>query len=135
SSKEIILGSHTDGTNSMEDNGPAAILALASCLPKEGLPRTVRIILSGGHFAASLGLNTYALAHAADLEANALAAIEIEHLGALEWTEVSPGVMALTGAPELQLLTTWQRKPLVAASEAFAMQFPRSVVGTPPVIG
>lgn len=135
SSKEIILGSHTDGPNSIEDNGPAAILALASCLQKEKLPRTIRIVLSGGHFAASLGLNTYALTHAVDLEANALAAIEIEHLGALEWTEVSPGIMGLTGEPELQVLTTWESKPLIATSKAFAMQFPRSVVGTPPLIG
>jgi hypothetical protein len=37
-----------------------------------------------------------ALEHAADLEAHALAAIEIEHLGALEWDEVSPGIMGLT---------------------------------------
>jgi hypothetical protein len=30
SAEEILLGSHTDGPNSIEDNGPAAILALAS---------------------------------------------------------------------------------------------------------
>lgn len=135
SEKEIVLGSHTDGPNSIEDNGPAAILALASCLPKEKLPRTVRLVLSGGHFVASLGLNTYALTHAVDLQAHALAAVEIEHLGALEWTEVSPGVMGLTGEPELQVLTTWPLKPLVATSKDFAAQFPRSIVGTPPLIG
>jgi hypothetical protein len=135
STEEIVVGSHTDGPNSIEDNGPAAILALASCLPREPLPRTVRIVLSGGHFVASLGLNEYAVTHAADLQALALASIEIEHLGALEWTEVSPGVMGLTGQPELQVLTTWTNPPLVAASQAFAARFPRSVVGTPPLFG
>jgi hypothetical protein len=135
STEEIVIGSHTDGPNSIEDNGPAAILALASCLQHEPLPRTVRFILSGGHFVASLGLNQYSLAHAADLQANALLSIEIEHLGALEWAEVSPGVMGLTGQRELQVLTTWTNPPLVAASKAFAAQFPRSVVGTPPLFG
>ena len=135
SPEEILLGSHTDGPNSIEDNGPAAILALASCLQQQPLPRTVRIVLSGGHFVASIGLDTYTLAHAADLKANALAAVEIEHLGALEWTEVTPGVMALTGQPELQVLTTWVNPPLVTASEAFAAGFPRSIVGTPPLFG
>ncbi len=134
SSEEILLGSHTDGTNSMEDNGPAAILALASCLPSER-PRSVRIVLSGGHFVGSKGLQTYVAEHTADLTANALAVIEIEHLGAREWTEVSPGVMGLTGLPEVQVLTTWPNQPLVAAAEAFAEQFPRSIVGGPPVLG
>ena len=132
---EILLGSHTDGTNSMEDNGPAAILALASCLGASDRPRTVRIVLSGGHFVGSRGLQTYVAEHTADLTANALAAIEIEHLGAREWTEVSPGVMGLTGLPEVQILTTWPNQPLVDASKAFAEQFPRSIVGGPPVLG
>jgi hypothetical protein len=135
STEEILLSSHTDGTNSMEDNGPAAILALASCLPPSQRPRTVRIVLSGGHFVGSRGLQTYAAEHVADLTANALAVIEIEHLGAREWTEVSPGVMGLTGLPEVQILTTWPNQPLVDAGKAFAAQFPRSVVGGPPVLG
>ena len=134
SSEEILLGSHTDGTNSMEDNGPAAILALASCLPSKR-PRTVRIVLSGGHFVGSRGLQTYVAEHTADLTANALAAIEIEHLGAREWAEVSPGVMGLTGQPEVQVLTTWPNQPLVDVSKAFAGLFPRSIVGGPPVLG
>jgi hypothetical protein len=134
SPEEILLGSHTDGPNSMEDNGPAAILALASCLPSRG-PRTLRIVLSGGHFVGSRGLQTYEAEHVADLTSNALAVIEIEHLGAREWTEVSPGVMGLTGLPEVQILTTWPNQPLVDASKAFAAGFPRSIVGGPPVLG
>jgi hypothetical protein len=134
SSQELILGSHTDGTNSMEDNGPAAILALASCMPAKR-PRTVRIVLSGGHFVGSKGLQTYVAAHTADLTADALAVIEIEHLGAREWTEVSPGVMGLTGLPEVQVVTTWPNAPLVAAGKAFGQQFPRTVVGGPPLLG
>jgi hypothetical protein len=95
----------------------------------------VRIVLSGGHFVGSRGLQTYEAEHVADLTANALAVIEIEHLGAREWTEVSPGVMGLTGLPEVQILTTWPNQPLVDASKAFAAQFPRSIVGGPPLLG
>ena len=135
SPEEILLGSHTDGTNSMEDNGPAAILALTSCLQGSKRPRTVRVVLSGGHFVGSRGLQTYVAAHTTDLTANALAVIEIEHLGAREWTEVSPGTMGLTGLPEVQILTTWSNAPLVDASKAFAAQFPRSIVGGPPLLG
>jgi len=134
STQELILGSHTDGTNSMEDNGPAAILALASCMPAKR-PRTVRIVLSGGHFVGSKGLQSYVAAHTADLTASALAVVEIEHLGAREWTEVSPGVMGLTGLPEVQVITTWPNPPLVAAGKAFGELFPRSVVGGPPLLG
>jgi hypothetical protein len=134
STQELILGSHTDGTNSMEDNGPAAILALASCMPAKR-PRSVRIVLSGGHFVGSKGLQSYVAAHTADLTASSLAVIEIEHLGAREWTEVSPGVMGLTGQPEVQVVTTWPNAPLVAAGKTFGQLFPRSVVGGPPLLG
>jgi hypothetical protein len=134
STQELILGSHTDGTNSMEDNGPAAILALASCMPAKR-PRTVSIVLSGGHFVGSKGLQTYVAAHTTDLTADALAVVEIEHLGAREWTEVSPGVMGLTGLPEVQVITTWPNAPLVAAGKAFGELFPRSIVGGPPLLG
>ena len=90
---------------------------------------------NSGHFSASFGLNEYSVTHAADLAAHARAAIEIEHLGAREWAEVSPGVMGLTGRDELQVLTTWQVPALVSASTTFASKFPRSVVGTPPLFG
>lgn len=138
SDKEILLGSHTDGPNSMEDNGPAALLALASCLgkvPQAQRPRTIRFVLSGGHFIGSQGLTSYVDAHRAELTTKALALMELEHLGAREWTEVSAGVMGLTGQPAVQTITTSSNKPLVDASVAFAKHFPRSIVGTPPLLG
>jgi hypothetical protein len=138
SSEEILVGSHTDGPNSIEDNGPVGILGLAQCLvplPASQRPRTIRVVLSGGHFAASVGLMSYVAAHTGDLAAHALAVLELEHLGALEWAEVSPGVMGLTGRPETQVVYTSTNAPLVAASKVFASQFPRTVVGTPPILG
>ncbi len=138
STEEILVGSHTDGPNSIEDNGPVGILGLVQCLAPlgaENRPRTIRIVLSGGHFAGSRGLQTYVAAHTADLTAHALAVMELEHLGAREWTEISPGKMGLTGLPETQVVYTSAPAPLVAASKAFAAEFPRTVVGTPPILG
>jgi hypothetical protein len=138
SSEEILVGSHTDGPNSIEDNGPVGILGLVQCLaPRSAAnrPRTIRIVLSGGHFAGSRGLQTYVAAHTADLTARALAVLELEHLGAREWTEVSPGKMGLTGLPETQVVYTSTPAPLVAASKTFAAEFPRTIVGTPPILG
>jgi hypothetical protein len=138
SNKEIIIGTHTDGPNSMEDNGTVGILALASALghlPIEERPRTVRFVLSGGHFAGSRGIKDYVLEHAMDLATSTLAVIEIEHLGAREWAETSPGTMAATGRPEVQIVSSWSKKPLMDASVAFCKKFDRCVVGGPSVFG
>jgi hypothetical protein len=138
SKKEIIVGSHTDGPNSMEDNGPAGILAMATYLqglPIEQRPRTIRIVLSGGHFAGSRGIKEYVKQHLLDLAANALVVIELEHLGALEWAETSPGKMGLTGQPAVQLVSTWSTKPLTQAGTTFCKQFDRCISSGPSPFG
>jgi hypothetical protein len=135
---EILLSSHTDGPNSLEDNGPVGILALANYfvqIPEAQRPRTLRIVLTGGHFVGSRGIMDYVATHLADLTLHALAVIELEHLGALEWDEVSPGVMGPTGAVEPELVYSWPRPPLVEASLALAQGLPRSVVAGPPMLG
>jgi hypothetical protein len=138
SSEEIIVGSHTDGPNSMEDNGPVALLALASCLAPldpSARPPTIRFVLSGGHFIGSRGLETYVAAHTADLTATGKVVIEVEHLGAREWSEVSPGQMQMTGRPEMLLVSVTPGASLADPAIAFAKQFPRTIVATPPVLG
>jgi hypothetical protein len=135
SDEEILIGTHTDGPNSIEDNGTVAILAMASCLRNELRPRTFRFVLSGGHFVASLGLLDYMSRHASELSEHALAVMELEHLGTREWKEMTPGMMSLTGLPELQLIQTSSNQPLVDASITFANRFPRTVVATPPTWG
>lgn len=85
----MILQSHHDGTNGVEDNGPEAIVAMAQYLarlPRCALPRTVLILLSTGHFAdGDLGTKAFVTKHHDDLIARAAAAVTIEHLGAMEW--------------------------------------------------
>jgi hypothetical protein len=84
----IVLQSHTDGTNGLEDNGPEAILAMAGYLaaqPREQLPRTVLVLLTTGHFAIeeSWGVEHFLYSHADDLVPRIAAVLSLEHLGAL----------------------------------------------------
>lgn len=129
--REILLSSHTDGPNALEDNGPVGILALASDYLKRARsarPRTLRVVLTGGHFVGSTGILTWFAAHEAELLAKALAVIELEHLGAREWSESPSGAMALTGAPEAQLLYVSSNALLRDQAIAFAKGFPRALV-------
>ena len=53
SDQEIILNSHTDGSNIIEDDGPIVIWALAKYfagLPMSQRPYTIFIFLTGSHF-------------------------------------------------------------------------------------
>jgi hypothetical protein len=128
---ELLLSSHTDGPNSLEDNGPVGILALASYylkLPRSERPRTLRIVLTGGHFVGSTGILTWVAANETTLLSHTLAVLELEHLGAREWTETASGTMALTGSPEPQLLYVSSNQVLMDQSIEFAKGFPGSIV-------
>ncbi|MGP3751127.1 hypothetical protein B046DRAFT_05850 [Streptomyces sp. LamerLS-316] len=86
----VVLHSHTDGTNGLEDNGPEAILAMAQYLarvPRHELPRSVLILLTTGHFAThtAWGLEAFLERHRDDLVPRIAAALCLEHLGALAW--------------------------------------------------
>ncbi len=104
-SKElVILQSHTDGTNGVEDNGPEAIIAMAQYLarlPAGALPRTVLVVLTTGHFAdGDLGTKAFVTRHHDDLIARSAAAVTLEHLGAMEWLPDATGGYQLTGKYE-----------------------------------
>jgi hypothetical protein len=146
---DIVVGSHTDGTNSIEDNGPAAMLAMATYfakMPQAERPISLRFVLTSGHFAGSMGMRSYIFNHWWDLLL-VRAIIEIEHLGALEWAETSPGRMSLTGKVEPQFLFTnfcpgfifgWdsaQPKALLNRSIDLAKKLPRSLVTGPSIVG
>jgi hypothetical protein len=88
SDEVVVLQSHTDGPNGLEDNGPEAIVAMAAhlaTLPRGDLPRTVMVLLSTGHFAIeeAWGLEAFLATHAHDVVPRIAAAVSIEHLGAL----------------------------------------------------
>lgn len=132
---EIVLSSHTDGTNSIEDNGPAAILGIMryfTRIPQAQRKRSLRVVFSGGHFGGG-GLGHYIEEHHDELQEKVLAAIEIEHVGAREWLEIAPGVMGLTGLNEPQVIVTPFGAPFERESILLSQQFDRSIV-LPPVL-
>jgi hypothetical protein len=110
----VILHSHTDGTNGLEDNGPNAIVAMSQYLARISrvhLPRTVMVLLTTGHFHGGIGTKSFLERHAHTSVPRAAAALTIEHLGAREWNPVDDH-SALTGqfepatifAPEISAL-------------------------------
>jgi hypothetical protein len=103
----LILNTHTDGPNAVEENGPIAILALArrlTRLPASERRRSVLFLLASGHFVGPQVESTegFVKAHPDLLERTA-AALGVEHLGALEWADLPDGTYGPTGLPETSL--------------------------------
>jgi hypothetical protein len=99
-----VCGDRTvaEGSNAIEDNGPAAIVAISQYLtrlPRKELPRTIMILLTSGHFAGGNGARVFR-ARKQKLVERTNAALTIEHLGALEWDELPGGRMGPTGRHE-----------------------------------
>lgn len=100
----VVIHSHTDGTNGIEDNGPNAVVDIAQYLarlPRTALPRSVMVMLSSGHFAGGVGIEGFLRRHAEDgLTGRIAAIVTLEHLGAQEWLPDASGKLAPTGKPE-----------------------------------
>jgi hypothetical protein len=100
SSDELVcLHCHSDGSNAIEDNGPQALVAATqylSRLPRNALPRTVMVLLTG-HFAGGNGSQDFCRTFKNDLVKRTNAAITIEHLGLKQWEELPSGQMGPTG--------------------------------------
>lgn len=119
-SRELVtLHCHTDGSNAIEDNGPAAIVAMSQYLtrlPRTALPRTIMILLTTGHFAGGNGAQAFRSRHRDDLVKRTNAALTIEHLGLREWDEVAAGRMGPTGRFEPGSIFAPNSKALVDIS-------------------
>ena len=96
----VIVNTHTDGTNCIEENGPIALLALLRALKDKPLRRKHIFVFTTGHFRLpdfrdALGGGVQAtsrwLADHQDLwngkrgHVRAVAGVSIEHLGCLDW--------------------------------------------------
>jgi hypothetical protein len=106
----LVVNTHTDGPNAVEENGPIALLALArrlTRLPLSERRRSVLFLLASGHFVGPQAESTegFLKAHPDVLERTA-AALAIEHLGAMEWADRPDGGYGPTGQPELSLFFT-----------------------------
>lgn len=117
----VVLNSHTDGTNGVEDNGPNAVIDIAQYLtrlPQKSLDRSVMIMLSTGHFFAGSGIRSFLDQHKNDGIADRInAAITIEHLGINEWIPNEKGVLTATGKKEFGALFTSNQPALVELSK------------------
>ncbi len=121
SNEVVILNSHTDGPNAVEDNGPNTIIAISqylSRLPQDALPRSVMVSFTTGHFHGGIGQVTFVKDNRDSILPKAACALTLEHLGALEWEENAENEMALTGRPELGVIFVPENKAMVDASLA-----------------
>lgn len=118
----IIVNTHTDGPNACEENGAAALLALAqymSRLPKEARRRSVVFAFITGHFqmpqfgkdggkATSGWLSDHPeLWDGKAGNRKAVASLTIEHLGCTEWKDNAAKTASVrTGKLERELVYT-----------------------------
>ncbi len=118
--ENVIVNTHTDGTNCVEENGPIALLELIRNM-KDTVPERTHIFLfTTGHFR---------LPHFEDIRTGAfqsasrwmamhrdlwngkgdnmkcVANLTVEHLGCLEWRDID-GEYKYTGKPEIDLVYT-----------------------------
>jgi hypothetical protein len=118
----MLLNSHTDGCNGIQDNGPNAIVAMSrhlARLPRRALPRTVLISLTTGHFHGGAGQEHFVERHRRDLVPRVAAALTVEHLGALQ-LRVGAERSLRTGRSEPGLFFAPEASPLVRAAYAAA---------------
>ena len=102
-SEFVILHSHTDGPNGIEDNGPDLIIAMAQYLariPQNLLPRSIQIVLTTGHFVGGAGSRAFIRRHREDMLPNVAAALTVEHVGAMDYALAPDGSLHPTGLLE-----------------------------------
>jgi hypothetical protein len=117
SPQRIIVDSHTDGTNAVEDNGPVAMVAMLryfASLPVECRPRTLQFAFSTAHFYQRVakpdvrhgGAGVLAQQLDDDYDKGTVSAVVVlEHLGAREY-DTEP---RKDGGPGSQLVSTGRR--------------------------
>jgi hypothetical protein len=132
SAERIVLVTHTDGNTWVQENGIAALLALATylaALPIEQRPRTIELAFTAAHLHISKeGSAHYASQLDRDYDDGTVAfAFAIEHLGAREIVPVER-----PGAPGRHLQFTGAGEPLlwaVGPSEALRSAVLDAVAG------
>lgn len=118
--ENVIVNTHTDGTNCVEENGPIALLQLMKNLKDQELERTHIFVFTTGHFRLPnfKDIRTGAFQSASrwmamhrDLwdgkkgHARCVANLTVEHLGCKEWREID-GEYKYTGKPEVEIVYT-----------------------------
>ena len=117
----MIVDTHTDGPNAVEENGPLASLALArhfAAQPRSRRRRGLVFTCVTGHFAAEVPSTPAWVAAHQDLVQRAVAGLALEHLGAREWRDDPLRGYHRTGMPEPTLIFHSQTPILAAGARA-----------------
>jgi hypothetical protein len=95
----IVVNTHTDGCNAVEENGMIGVVALARHFARRRNEKTIVFLLSTGHFGHGLvpGSENWREENP-ELMSRAVACVTLEHLGTTEWVDhPDTGVYAPTG--------------------------------------
>lgn len=118
--ENVIVNTHTDGTNCVEENGPIALLQLMKNLKDQELERTHIFVFTTGHFrlphfedirTGSFQSASRWLAMHRELwdgkgdHFKCVANLTLEHLGCKEWRDID-GEYKYTGEQEVELVYT-----------------------------
>lgn len=118
--ESVIINTHTDGTNCVEENGPIAMLQLIKTLKEKKLNRNHIFVFVTGHFrlpvfkdseGGGVQATSKWLAMHPDLwdgkqgHLKAVAGVSIEHLGCMEYADVD-GEYKATGEIQTELVYT-----------------------------
>lgn len=116
----VIINTHTDGTNCVEENGPIALLQLIKNLKDKELDRTHIFVFTTGHFrlprfkdirtGAFQATSRWLSMHREFWDGKGdhfkcVANLTLEHMGCKEWRETD-GEYKYTGKPEVELVYT-----------------------------
>ena len=132
SPQRIVIDSHTDGTNAVEDNGPIAMVAMAryeAARPIACRPRSLEFVFPTAHFYQRVaspsqrygGAGVIARQLDADYDKGTVSSVlTIEHLGAIDYEQVSrpghPGfILAPNGLRAIQFIAITPSPSLVDA--------------------
>jgi hypothetical protein len=101
----IIVNTHTDGPNAIEENGGVALVALAKYfakIPRGSRKRTLVFVMTTGHFAGAYvpTIRGFIEQHQ-DVIKKTVAAVTVEHLGCREWLDDASMKYAATGKDEI----------------------------------
>jgi hypothetical protein len=141
SPQRIVIDSHTDGTNAVEDNGPVAMVAMArymAGLPATCRPRTLQFVFPTAHFYQRLvspkkrygGAGVIAEMLDKDYDKGTVSSVVVlEHLGARSYDAVpradgGPGdVLKQNGLREVQFLAITPSPPLVQTARDVVQKY------------
>lgn len=122
--ESVIINTHTDGTNCIEENGPIAMLAMIKYLKDKPLKRTHIFVFVTGHFrlpnfknidgGGVQATSKWLTAHRSHWDGKeghlkAVAGLSVEHLGCKMW-KTEDGEYKQTGDVETEIVYTGNQK-------------------------